>query len=151
MNPVTTPSPPVTTRHHGVTTPPPPVTTRHPRHHRHRPLPRTTYHLPAATGNGVNLETTRTPSPIRDRRENDSSRNESGCAAATLRSSRFGGVCGLWQWSPHDHDHNRCTNHHNPNFDRQLLLVRRESAGVQECTGVILWTSLCRRNVSTFV
>ena len=36
-------------------------------------------------------------------------------------------------------------------YSPQLLLVRRESAGVQECTGVILWTSLCRRNVSTFV
>ena len=53
--------------------------------------------------------------------------------------------CGIRRWTCYK----KCTSA--LALGPQLLLVRRESAGVQECAGVILWTSLCRRNVSTFV
>ena len=53
--------------------------------------------------------------------------------------------CGIRRWTCYK----KCTSA--SALSPQLLLVRRESAGVQECAGVILWTSLCRRNVSTFV
>ena len=53
--------------------------------------------------------------------------------------------CGIRRWTCYK----KCTSA--LALSPQLLLVRRESAGVQECAGVILWTSLCRRNVSTFV
>ena len=53
--------------------------------------------------------------------------------------------CGIRRWTCYK----KCTSA--SALSPQLLLVRRESAGVQECAGVILWTSLCRRNVPTFV
>ena len=53
--------------------------------------------------------------------------------------------CGMRRWTCYK----KCTSA--LALSPQLLLVRRESAGVQECAGVILWTSLCRRNVPTFV